>query len=464
MHTDVVIIGAGAAGLAATKVLDFNGISNIVLEASDRIGGRAFTDNTSFSIPCDMGAHWLHYGDYLNPFINYAFKNRDQFQITVDPYTSEKPYMLFDKTAQIGDKLLGQNEVQGFHQMEKQASKDLWWYLKNKGPNPVDVSLHEEIIGSASKYDPWLGTIALAVGNWDMAKDWVDISNVDYQRSPDYQGRPDFLCKEGYGALLQYSARRVAPDVSLNTNVTSVSYSNGGVKIESNNGTLNAKACIVTVSNGAIVAGLDGKTDSLVIPNIPQNLETAFREMPMGNFERVIFEFDHNVFGGVDHQYAMHRVDDINVRRPRGFVFTTNVFGSNLVYADVGGSYAKELVNSGKKALIEAATDEITDMLGSGVTSHLAKKLKATCWTDDPLFLGAFASPRPGSAHQRRVLKETPPINEVIFFAGEACHTFEWATVSGAHKSGCLAANRVLNRLVGVPVDEYHCDRAEITD
>ena len=63
MDTEVIIVGAGSAGLAATKFLTNNGISNIVLEASDRIGGRAFTDTNSFSMPCDLGAHWMHYGD-----------------------------------------------------------------------------------------------------------------------------------------------------------------------------------------------------------------------------------------------------------------------------------------------------------------------------------------------------------------------------------------------------------------
>ena len=71
---DVVIIGAGAAGLAATEELIKAGKKVICLEASNRIGGRAFTDNKIFDEPYDMGALWLDNGD-TNPFRLYGEKN-----------------------------------------------------------------------------------------------------------------------------------------------------------------------------------------------------------------------------------------------------------------------------------------------------------------------------------------------------------------------------------------------------
>lgn len=474
MNTDVVIIGAGAAGLAATKVLNSNGISNIVLEASDRIGGRAFTGKTVAGHPFDLGAHWMHYGDYLNPFTRYGLRNDIPFSVVVDPYPSEKPYLLYDRTLPAGNNLLPETEARDFYKKESLASDDLWWNLKNKGQNPSDLSPHDDLDATASKYAPWLGTIALTMGNWDMAKDWVDFSNNDYQRSPGYNGRPDFLCKQGYGALLGYSARNVKPAVQLNTNVTEVFSANGGVTVKSNKGTLTAKACIVTVSTGAIKAGLDEEQNSLVIKCMPEHLKSAFEKTTMGRFERVVFAFDRDVFGKEEHQYALFKVDNINNGRPEGFVFTTNLFGSDLVYADVGGKYAENLINSGRDALIAAATLEIKEMLGNNVTTHLVQNPIATDWTNNPLILGAYASPLPGNGHQREILKEEPPVDDVIFFAGEACHTSEWATVSGAHKSGCLVAMRISNRLNGSPQEEiendcvdpteYHCDRANISD
>ena len=73
-NPDVVVIGAGAAGLAATSELIKNGKKVICLEASNRIGGRAYTDNEIFGEPYDLGALWLENGD-TNPFKIYGEKN-----------------------------------------------------------------------------------------------------------------------------------------------------------------------------------------------------------------------------------------------------------------------------------------------------------------------------------------------------------------------------------------------------
>ncbi len=66
-EVDVVVVGAGAAGLAAGRTLERAGVSFRVLEAKDRIGGRAFTDTVTFDgLPFDHGCHWLHSAS-LNP-------------------------------------------------------------------------------------------------------------------------------------------------------------------------------------------------------------------------------------------------------------------------------------------------------------------------------------------------------------------------------------------------------------
>jgi len=73
-NPDVVIIGAGAAGLGAAKTLSDLGISFLLIEAQSRIGGRAYTDLHSFGVPYDMGCHWLNYGR-INPWIEYGKTN-----------------------------------------------------------------------------------------------------------------------------------------------------------------------------------------------------------------------------------------------------------------------------------------------------------------------------------------------------------------------------------------------------
>src|SRR6185436_56783 len=59
-NPDVVIVGAGVAGLAAARVLNAGGRTVTILEASPRIGGRVFTDIATFGVPFDRGAAWIH--------------------------------------------------------------------------------------------------------------------------------------------------------------------------------------------------------------------------------------------------------------------------------------------------------------------------------------------------------------------------------------------------------------------
>ena len=100
---DVIIIGAGAAGLAATNYLIQQGKSVICVEAGNRIGGRAVTDNTIFGEPYDLGALWLENGD-INPFKIYGEGNP---KFNVYKERSEEQYAVYngDKTTSQEDEL-----------------------------------------------------------------------------------------------------------------------------------------------------------------------------------------------------------------------------------------------------------------------------------------------------------------------------------------------------------------------
>ena len=70
-ETDVAIIGAGAAGIAAARKVAAAGRRFALIEASDRVGGRCVTDNRIFGVPFDRGAHWVHMPD-INPLAKLA--------------------------------------------------------------------------------------------------------------------------------------------------------------------------------------------------------------------------------------------------------------------------------------------------------------------------------------------------------------------------------------------------------
>src|SRR6516225_3512797 len=73
---DVVIVGAGAAGIAAARRIAAAGRRYLVIEATDHVGGRCITDTTSFGVPFDRGARWFYLAD-SNPLIKAAPRRTD---------------------------------------------------------------------------------------------------------------------------------------------------------------------------------------------------------------------------------------------------------------------------------------------------------------------------------------------------------------------------------------------------
>ena len=96
---DVVVIGAGASGLAATSNLMASGKSVLCIEAMSRKGGRCHTDNSIFGVPYDMGAHWLHQYS-KNQISEFGKKHKDKFNI----YKAKEPLMIYD----------GEKKIKGF--------------------------------------------------------------------------------------------------------------------------------------------------------------------------------------------------------------------------------------------------------------------------------------------------------------------------------------------------------------
>ena len=83
-NPDVVVIGAGSAGLSATAELMRRGISVSCIEGMNRIGGRCYTDMSTFGVPADHGAHWLH-GHAQNEIAIFGKKHKDKFKIYKEP-------------------------------------------------------------------------------------------------------------------------------------------------------------------------------------------------------------------------------------------------------------------------------------------------------------------------------------------------------------------------------------------
>ena len=413
---DVVVIGAGAAGIAAAQVLRAAGRDVTVIEASDRIGGRLHTDRSIFGVPFDIGAHWLHNAE-INPFVGYGRDNG--FTLYEAP----------ENTAlKIGERDATPGELRAFDAALTRALRA----MERAGEAGRDVSPAQVM----PDLGPWRDLVHLVIGPNRMGKDLDRFSCLDW-----YSGTEgsDWFCEQGYGALWAHSAAGLP--VQLATRAETVRWGGKGVAVETNRGTIAAAACIVTASTGVL-----SRQAIRFDPALPAQYDEAFNGITMGLYNHVALSFNEDLFGLGGDGYFTYRPEPTAAPYPKGFGLLTNVSGSDMTLADVGGGFARELESAGSAAAIDVALAELRKILGARVARAFVKG-HATAWGRNPLTYGSYASAEPGATPLRAVLRA--PVAERIWFAGEACHESEWATVAGAHKSGQAVAREVLRSLDG---------------
>ena len=413
-EVDVVVVGAGAAGLAATRELLRQGVSVATLEASARIGGRAVTNLSLFGVPCDLGAHWLHHSE-RNPFVKHA----KDAGFTVYPASDTQ-------TVYAGRREASRDEYSAYDAAHRAAIDA----IAAAGRRGRDVS-PASVVPDGGR---WHDLVHFAVGPYEMAKDFDAFSCVDWWNSED---GTDSYCKEGYGALVAHSARDLG--VHLSTRVRTIDWSGRGVSVLTDMGGLRARTCIVTVSTGVLAGG-----DIRFVPALPAEKIESFHGISMGHYEHIALYFDANVFGTGPDEYLLYNAKSHGAHSPALMGLLTNVSGTGLTLADVGGDFAMELGTAGGDAAIEFARSELREIFGGAIDRHLVKS-HFTRWGNNALTRGAYASAEPGAYRLRSVLRK--PVGDRVWFAGEACGAGSWATVHGAHKSGQQVARHVATKI-----------------
>ncbi len=411
-NPDVIIIGAGAAGLGAAKTLTDLGISFIMIEAQSRIGGRAYTDHHTFGVPYDMGCHWLNYGR-VNPWFDYG--KTFGFTLTPVPDDDYDVYGLF-----VGNKKASAAEVKAYDEAWDRISEKIGWVAK-KSKNP-DISPAEAI----TLKNKWEKLSAYMMGPLDMAKEFNGFSCQDWWETP---GSDPYFCKEGYGALVAHYGRKLP--VQLATPARRINWQGSGVQVETTEGAISGKVVILTVSTGVLAADKIKFT-----PTLPVKKQESFQYISMGTYNNVALQFSKDFFGLGPDRY----VDYVNEDGTGAGGMLTNMGGTNLTYIYTGGDFGRELELAGVNAAVEWGVNEVVKIYGSDVRNHFLKGM-FTRWGEHPWTLGSYASAEPGYYHMRAELRKT--IADKLFFAGEATHPLQWATCGGGLLSGIDAANNV---------------------
>lgn len=408
-EADIVVVGAGAAGIAAARRIMAANRRVIVVEASDQIGGRCQTDVSTFDVPFDRGARWMHNPD-TNPMIKLA--RSAGLDVTTAPQGQK---------IRIGRRNARPGEIEEFLAALVRANRAI-----DDAARRFDVSCASVL---PKDLGVWANTAEFVLGASFSGKDLKDISVGDKSRAQDRNTA--IACRQGLGTLIAKLGEQVP--VALSTPANRIVWGTRDVSVETSSGKILARAAVITVSTNVLAAG-----NIKFASELPKRTLDAASKLSLGSYDRIALQMAGNPLG-------LAR-DDIVVEQSNSMktaLIYANVGGSSLCSIDVGGSFGRELSAEGEAAMVAFAKEWLVKLFGSDAAAAV-KKSSATRWNAAPFALGAMSAAGPGGQLSRKVLSE--PIG-CMYLAGEATHETLWGTINGAWESGERAAEAALRRI-----------------
>src|SRR6201996_8613237 len=258
---DVAIIGAGAAGLSAAHALENSGLSVIVLEARDRVGGRAHTVMAAPDVTFDLGCGWLHSAN-KNRFVGIAKQLNFEVDKTLPPWRERAVAEVFPP-AERDDFIRSLDE---FFERAEQAAK-------GGQDAPADTCLEP-----GNRWNPMIDAISTYINGCEL--DQVSILDFDAYEDTNINWR----VRRGYGALM--AAYGATLPVVLDCAVTLIDHSAKTLRIETSKGTLKAARAIVTVPTNLIA-----QETIRFHPALPDKIDAA-ANLPLGLADKVMLALD----------------------------------------------------------------------------------------------------------------------------------------------------------------------------
>jgi monoamine oxidase len=405
---DVAVIGAGAAGIGAARRLREAGtVSMVVLEARERVGGRVHSIAPA-GFPLDRGAEWLHSADRnpLSPIAqNLGFS------------VHRRPLGWTTRLRRSGETIEAEEEWIAIREAQSRARR-------RAAAEPVDRSL-ATLLSPGGRWNKLLD----ATSTWGNGAELERVSVKDYVRYED--SGTNWRLAEGYGRLFQTLAEGLP--VAHESAVSRVDHREDAIRLKTARGTLTASRVIVTVPT-SIIAGEIIRFD----PPLPDKLAAA-AGLPLGVDDKLFISLE-GPLPGVEHDAYL--VGSTTSRETMSY--QVRPLGRPAICCFFGGRFAAALEREGQAAMFSFAVDELARLLGNDVRKRMAP-LASTAWQRDPWARGSYSFALPGHADDRAVL--AAPVDDRLFFAGEACSPNLFSTAHGAWMTGITAAEAALASL-----------------
>lgn len=430
--TDVIIIGAGAAGLAAGRELAKAGKKVILLEARNRIGGRINTLNVpDFSTPLEAGAEFIH-GEM--PVTQLLLK-----EAGISYYPSEGNYYSirngkFQQSDSLGETFSVIFEKAGSLKQDLPFGKFLDQFLNEDKYK----SIRETARGLAEGYD--VADIQ-RVSTFALLEEWKDFGQSESYR-----------IKGGHIKLAEFLSEEIirhGGEILLSTIVKEIRWKKDNVEvIDSNGKSFSARRVLITVPLGILQSNTNDKAHINFSPDLPEKLQAA-KSIGYGTVIKVFLEFKDAFWESSENQ--------IRTTPKLGFLISDTPFTAwwtqlpdktSLLTGWLAGPNAEKNKDKTDDEFITIALEALSYIFNTN-ESFLTKNLRAgkvENWRMDPYSLGAYSYATVESTKAKKIL--TQPVEETVFFAGEALSEgTAMATLEEALANGIKMAKELLNYL-----------------